>query len=268
MHRSSSSRLKARIALAVTMAFETMATTKGYSVTQFFVSAVVASVFVGALAGVASADSKLGVSVNVGANGAALVRGAEVTAVSGTQVDAKTSWGSAVLNWIVKTDAETEYVGKNGKDIARSEITVGDTISFRGSLDQTLSGLVVKAKIVKDWSKTEAKHKLSGTVSSINTSLNSFVVTHGSATTTIETSSSTKFTEDGDNATFADLFVNAKVKIVGLLNASTSIFTATSVEIDEDSSSWSKNDKNEWRNWIRSKIWLKLWNKDRYENDD
>lgn len=241
-----------------------MTTTKGFSqrfsVGQFFVSAVIASAAIGAFAGIASADSGLGVSVDVGANGAALVRGAQVTAVSDTQVDAKTSWGSTVLNWVVKTDSETDYVGKNGKDMARGDIAVGDTISFRGSLDQAVSGLTIKAKVVKDWTKTEAKTKLTGTVASINASLNSFVVTHGNSTTTVQTNSSTDFEVNGKDGSFADLFLNAKVKIQGMFNASSSVFTANEVEIASSTkkNGWNKEDKHAWRDWIRSKVWLKF----------
>lgn len=233
-----------------------MTTTKGFSVTQFFVSAVVASAAIGAFAGIASADSGLSVSIDVGANGSALVRGAEVTAVSDSEVKAETSWGDAVLNWVVKTDADTEYVGKNGKDVARADIAVGDTVSFRGALDQAVNGLVVKAKVVKDWSKTEAKAKLNGTVSSINSSLGSFVVTHGNSTTTVETNSSTDFEVNGKDGAFADLFLNAKVKIQGMFNASSTVFTANEVEIA--SSSKKHDDKHAFRNWLRSKIWLKI----------
>jgi hypothetical protein len=237
-----------------------MTTTKGFSVRQFFVSAVVASAAIGAFAGIAAADSRLGVSVDVGASGGTLVRGAEVTAVSDSEVRAETSWGDAVLNWVVKTDAETDYVGKNGKDMARGDIAVGDTISFRGSLDQAVSGLAVTANVVKNWSKTEARTKLNGTVSSINSSLGSFVVTHGNSTTTIETNGSTDFEVNGKDGSLADLFLNSKVKIQGMFNASSTIFAASSVEIASSAKKhgWDKDDNRAWRDWIRSKIWQKI----------
>lgn len=234
-----------------------MTTTKGFSVTQFFVSAVIASAAIGAFSGIASADSGLGVSVDVGANGTALVRGAEVTAVSDTQVNAETTWGSTVLNWIVKTDADTDYVGTNGKDIARGDIAVGDTVSFRGSLDQAVSGLTVKAKIVKDWTKAETKTKVNGIVSSINSSVGSFVITNGNSTTTVQTNSSTDFEVNGKDGSFADLFLNAKVKIQGMFNASSSVFTASEVEI-ASSTKKHDDDKHSFRDWIRASAWFKL----------
>lgn len=249
-----------------------MTTTKGFSqrlsVAQFFVSAVIASLAIGAFAGVASAaninDSGLGVSVDVGANGNALVRGAEVTAVTDSEVKAETSWGSAVLNWVVKTDAETEYVGNNGKEMARGDIAVGDTISFRGTLDQTVSSLVVKAKVVKDWTKSVAAGvKLHGNVGSINSTLKSFVITDGSATTTVATNSSTRFEKNGDDASFADITLDSNVKVKGTWNASSTVLTATEVDIKSGSKKgWDKNDRKSWRNWIRSKVWLKVGKED------
>lgn len=238
-----------------------MTTSKSFSVTQFFISAVIASAAIGAFAGIASADSGLGVSVDVGANGNALVRGAQVTAVSDTQVDAKTSWGSTVLSWVVKTDADTEYVGTNGKNMARSDIAVGDTVSFRGSVDQTVSGLTVKAKMVKDWTKAEAKTKMSGVVSSINSSVGSFVITNGNSTTTVQTNNSTDFEVNGKDGSFADLYLNAKVKLRGMLNASSSVFTANEVEI---ASSTKKHDDttHSFRSWIRGNAWFKFGHND------
>ena len=233
-----------------------MTTTKSFSIGQFFVGALIATASIGAFSGTAFADSRLGVSIDVGAKGDALVRGAEVTAVSDSEMKAKTSWGDAVLNWVITTDSGTEYLGTNGTEVARNEIAVGDTISFRGTVDQALSALTVKAKIVKDWSMAKADEKFSGTVASINASLNSFVVTRGNATTTVETNSSTKFTTKGDDAAFSDIALNSKVKLEGSWNASSTVFTATTVEIDGKN----KHDGKKWRSWIRSHGWFEFRN--------
>lgn len=225
-----------------------------FSIGQFFASALIATASVGAVHGVAFADSRLGVSIDVGAKGDALIRGAEVTAVSDSEVKAETSWGNAVLNWVITTDSDTEYLGTNGHTVARNEISVGDTISFRGTIDQALSALTVKAKVVKDWSMEKTEEKFSGTVASINASLNSFVVMRGNATTTVETNSSTQFTVKGDDAAFGDIALNSKVKLEGSWNASSTVFTASKVEIkDRDSHKGKK-----WRSWFRSNAWLKF----------
>ena len=206
-----------------------------------------------------------GVEVNLGANGSALVRGAKVTSVSGTTVNATTNYGSSQLSWRVMTDGNTEFTSHKGSTNGLANIAVGDSISFRGSLDQSVSGLTVKAKIVKDWSQVETKRTLEGVVSSINTTLGSFTISRNGSTsspqaTTVQTSSSTEWR--GDANSFADLVLNASVKIKGFFNASTSVMTALSVAVDEDRDNdsdddrWNKGDENELRNWIKSKVWL------------
>ncbi len=224
------------------------------------VGAVVLTAALLLTSGIAHADSDknksmtgTGVEVNIGSNGSALVRGAKVTSVSGTQVNANTSLGSSVLGWVVKTDSNTDFSANKGGAEGIANIAVGDTISFRGTIDQSVAGLTVNAKQIKDWTSVQTKASLSGVVSSINTTLASFTITHKNGTTTVQTSSSTNFTEDGDNASFSEIVLNAKVKLQGLLNASSSIFTATSVEIDEDN-----NDDNR-RGWFNGKAWFKFW---------
>lgn len=239
--------------------------TKTYSIDSWNVSAAVITAAVLFSSGIAYAESDkkgglsagTGVEINIGANGNALVRGAEVTAVSGTQVNAETSLGSSILNWIIKTDSDTDFSARKGGEDGMANIEVGDTISFRGTIDQAVAGLTVNAKQVKDWTSVETKAKLEGVVTSINSTLASFTVKTKNGTTTVETSGSTKFTEDGNDASFADIVLNAKVKLQGLLNASSSVFTATSVSIDEDGN----NGKH--RGWFKG--WFKLWH-DRNEN--
>lgn len=202
-----------------------------------------------------------GVEVNIGSNGGVLVRGAKVTSVASSTISANTSLGASVLSWVVKTDGSTEFTTQNGGSTGLSGITVGDTISFRGTLDQAVSGLTVNAKIVKDWSQVETKRTLEGVVSSINTTLGSFTVFSGGSTTSVQTSSSTQWRDEADS--FADLFVNASVKVKGFFNASSSVLTAQSVDVedsdgDNDDDRWRNDDRKEWRDWIKSRIWLNL----------
>ncbi|MFZ2886237.1 MAG: DUF5666 domain-containing protein [Minisyncoccia bacterium] len=203
--------------------------------------------------------AQAGIEVQIGAQGNALVRGAQVTSVSGSEINANTSLGSSVLSWIVKTDSNTDFTANKGGAEGIANIAVGDTISFRGAIDQTVSGLRVNARQVKDWTSVESKAKLEGVVSSINSTLASFTISHKNGTTTVQTSGSTSFKDGGGNASFADIVLNAKVKLQGLLNASSSVFTATSVQIgDDDNDRWSNEDGKKWRDWVKSKVWLKF----------
>lgn len=203
-----------------------------------------------------------GVEINIGGNGNVLVRGAKVTSVSSSTVSANTNYGSSILGWTVKTNGDTEFTTNKGGSTGIAQIVVGDVISFRGSLDQAISGLTVNAKVVKDWTQVESKKTYKGVVTSINATLNSFTLSHGDATTTIQTNSGTKFKlANGDTGSFADIFLNAKVKVMGMWNASSTVLTATSVDVGTTTkkNGWDNKDKHELRNWIRSQVWLN-WN--------
>ncbi len=201
-----------------------------------------------------------GVEVNIGSNGSALVRGAKVTSVSGSTIGADTSYGSSILNWLVKTDSTTKFTANKGSTTGLAHIAVGDLVSFQGSLDQAVSGLTVNAKAVKDWTQVESNKNISGIVTSISTTLGSFLLSHDNATTTVQTNSATIFKlSNGTAASFADLFLNAKVKVIGLFNASSSILTATSVDIGTTTN---KNDHGgDLRDWFRGNFWLNFWHR-------
>jgi hypothetical protein len=209
--------------------------------------------------GAKSNSAGSGVEVTIGANGATLVRGAKVTSVSGSQVNANTNYGSSILNWIVKTDGNTNFTANKGTS-GLAEIAVGDIISFSGSLDQAASGLAVNAKVVKDWTQVTTKKSYSGIVTSINATLNSFTLSHDKATTTVQTNSATTFKlSNGNTGSFVDLFLNAKVKVMGMFNASSSVFTATSIDVGTTTK---KNDDGHGlRDWFRGNLWLKIWNR-------
>lgn len=197
-----------------------------------------------------------GVEVVLGTNGSALVRGAKVTGVSGSEINATTNYGSSQLGWKVVTDSNTEFTANKNSTNGLSQIAVGDTISFRGSIDQAVSGLTVKAQVVKDWTQVESKKTLSGIVTSINATLNSFTLAHDGATTTVQTDAETKFKQNGDNGSFASLFLNAKVKVAGMFNASSSALTATSVDV-----ATTTKKKNGDHVWFRGDFWKKFWNR-------
>src|SRR3989344_1609539 len=206
-----------------------------------------------------SNKSGSGVEVNLSSNGSALVRGAKVTSVSSSTINATTNYGSSSLSWTVKTDGTTNFTANKGGTAGLAQIAVGDTVSFSGSLDQAVSGLTVNAKVVKDWTHVESKKTLSGIVTSISATLNSFTVSHDDATTSVQTNSDTKFKlSNGTDGTFASIFLNAKVKVKGLFNASSSVLTATEVDISTTTNKWGwdHDDRKEWRDCIRSKVWL------------
>lgn len=90
--------------------------------------------------------------VTLNADGRALVRGAEVTEVSGDTIRARSEWGATVLAWTVRTDGDTDFYEKGGSGSDLDDIEVGDEVSFSGRLDQDASALTVRADAVRNWS--------------------------------------------------------------------------------------------------------------------
>lgn len=91
--------------------------------------------------------------VHLRSDGSALVRGAEVTAVSGDTVTAQTSHGDTVLTWTIDIDSDTEIVTNSDEDFDLSDIDEGDTVSFSGELT---SAFRVEANVLKEWSDNRA----------------------------------------------------------------------------------------------------------------
>lgn len=94
-----------------------------------------------------------GVEVVITNAGNVLVRGATVTAVSGSTITATTTWSGVTLTWSVATDSGTSFLDRFGGTLTLANIAVGDTVSFAGTLTGNLS---VKASAVKDWSRGTA----------------------------------------------------------------------------------------------------------------
>jgi len=96
-----------------------------------------------------------GLEVMISSNGRTLVRGAEVTSVSGSFVTARTDWGETALTWSVRTDSDTNFVTKKGSSAGLDDIEAGDMVSFSGFLDEDAGAFAVSADVVKNWSLDE-----------------------------------------------------------------------------------------------------------------
>jgi hypothetical protein len=97
------------------------------------------------------AQAGLQPQVQIGPNGRVLVRGAKVTAISGSDIDAQVTWGSYVADWNVDA-SDAKILQRSGGNSALSQIAVGNTISFSGMLDTSESSATVSADVVKNWS--------------------------------------------------------------------------------------------------------------------
>ncbi|MBV9349237.1 MAG: hypothetical protein JO026_00635, partial [Patescibacteria group bacterium] len=130
-------------------------------------------------------------------SGAVAVHGAKVTAVSGSTITAQTAFGATVLSWTVDTNNSTSFAPKGNASNTLSNVKAGDYISFSGTLDSAAANLTVTANTIRDYSllpvsgDLSGNAMLSGTVNSVNTSGNTFVLStkdHGMVTVSVATS--------------------------------------------------------------------------------
>ena len=176
------------------------------------------------------------VEVHMMDNGKVLVRGAKVTSVSSSTINAGITWGTGTLNFAVQTDSNTELIRRYGGNSQLSEISAGDFISFMGMLGPNFSlPVVVNASIVKDWSVQKAHAAFNGTVQSVDASAKKFVLkSEERGNVAVFTGTSTQFMKgSASSSTFADVRVGAKVMASGLFNNVSRELEADKVKVNE-----------------------------------
>ena len=160
-------------------------------------------------------------------NGSAVVRGAKVTDVSGTTIIAQTMWDASSITWTVRTDGDTDFIRKSGSSVDLGDIEEGDYVSFSGSL-MSGSSFTVDADVVKNWSLSETRTTLTGTITDIDA--DSFTLrTAAKGDVTVRVNSDTDYV--GSIDAFADLDVNAKATAYGSYDSDTEVMTASSVSL-------------------------------------
>lgn len=184
-----------------------------------------------ALSGPAAVGSTLESHMNN--DGSVLLRGAKITAISGSVLTVAQTWGSLVSTWVVNIDTSTELIRRYGGASAISEFTVGDYIAVKGMLDTTKSTPTITAKIIRDYSIQRENATLAGTVASVDTSAQSFVlITPNRGNQTIFVSSSTVVKQGGATTTFSTIVVGQKItKAYGVWNNLNNTMQAQKVDI-------------------------------------
>lgn len=180
------------------------------------------------------------VEVHINANNKAEVRGATVTAVSGSSITATTLWGSTTLTWTINTNASTQINDKDGKSkkgndkkystLTISDVKVGDRIDFNGDLNTTSTGLVVLAKVIHDRTMVNTSVKVKdifqGTLQSLASSTlpTTLSLKVGGTTYTVNIPVGTPIIKSNFTATTLSTFqVGDIVRVYGSLNASSTI---------------------------------------------
>lgn len=95
-------------------------------------------------------DKETGVEIKN--DGTAVLRGAKVTAISGSTLTITETLGTTTLSWTVTTTGTTKFEAKNGTTIALGDIAIGDTVTVKGPLVSG-SSLALTATLVRDITK-------------------------------------------------------------------------------------------------------------------
>lgn len=166
-----------------------------------------------------------GIEVLIHQNGRVIVRGAQVTNVSGDTISARTMWNDTTINWTVRTDNDTDFVRKSGSGSDIDDISSGDYVSFSGSFVGN-GAFTVDADVVKNWSLSDARTVFTGRITDVdNNDFTLATANHG--TITVETTGSTDYT--GTLDVFADLEVDTRVVVYGSYDQDDRVLTATQI---------------------------------------
>lgn len=172
--------------------------------------------------------------VHINDNGSVLVRGAKVTAISGSLISASTTFGTSSIAWTIDGSAVSKVTRRYGGNGTVADIQVGDYLGFNGSLTSTTTGFAVKATSLKDWSIRVRNSSFSGTISSVTNT--SFVLTtNDNKAVTINTDANTKITRGDMTVAFNALVVGTKVvKTEGLYNNTANTLAAKTIRLYAD----------------------------------
>ncbi len=174
-------------------------------------------------------------SVEIKTNGIVAVRGAKVSEVATSTLVATTNWGSSSLSWRVNAGDSTEILRRYPGQARFSEIAPGHTISFRGSLDQTSPGLIVQAKVVRDWSIERITLNVFGVVTSRDAGAKRFVIqTEEHGPITVVVMDATQILKSKATTTFDAITVGMRVGARGAWDRTAKILQADQVKVHRE----------------------------------
>ena len=164
--------------------------------------------------------------VHINDNGSVLVRGAKVTAVSGTTITALTEWNGASMSWNINTDTATKFIELKNRQSSVGDVKVGDFISFSGNL-MAGSTFTVQAKQMKNWSVSpKVKTTIEGKIEAIpgTTAPTTFTLKAGDKVYTVKVATNTSVLNNKWlAATLANFQAGNQVRVHGMINADNTI---------------------------------------------
>lgn len=173
------------------------------------------------------------VSVSINNNGKVDIGGAKITAINNasTTLTVYTGWGTAGQTYTVDI-SQASLTRRYNYGATLAEISVGDFISFTGTIDKSVAGLVVKADKVKDHSIQRHIPEHDGTVTAKSGSSLTVTLKNSSQSTIVMTTATTTIQKNGATSSLSDIVVGSRLTIFGLLNNVQNTLNATSIKIN------------------------------------
>ncbi len=156
--------------------------------------------------------------------------GVKVTAISSPNLTATSTWGSTVLTWSIKTSADTKFVRRFSGGSSLGEISVGDLVSVKGSLDSSATQLTVNASWVKDWSIQQENSTFRGTIQSIDAGAQHLVMNTERGNITVQVNGTTKVQRGDATISFSALVIGETITASGLYNNLSLTLTASKIK--------------------------------------
>lgn len=168
-------------------------------------------------------------SLSISSKGVVEVNGVKIASINGLVLTVNSNWGSTEFTWKIKVLDNAKFIRRYSEKSTLAELSVGDFISVRGTLDTNASQPTVNATWIKDWSIQTYNSTFRGTIESINTDAGRMVVATNNTKITIFASDTTKVKRGNTIIKFSDLVLGEKVTTYGLYNNQNVSLQATSI---------------------------------------
>lgn len=86
--------------------------------------------------------------MHIAASGQALIRGARVDSIRGTNVTARTAWGSMEILWTIHAKNASVYASSGARG-ALGDLKIGDYITINGDVGGSMNSPTIEAKYLR-----------------------------------------------------------------------------------------------------------------------
>lgn len=175
---------------------------------------------------------------HIAPDGTVTATGITVHQKAKTNFFSRATWGNAFIRMVVITGTSTKVTKHHGEAAGVDDIQEKDVLDVVGTLNVGGDSIVINAIEIRDSALLNAPKTLSGTVKSLDTQDNSFVLTNKTfGTTTVRPRGDVQFTKGVRIIQLANIAAGDKVvSATGDYDYSSNTLVATSISIYQDKS--------------------------------